>query len=189
MNEFNSTETLTNTYSNLNAQTKFRLDQINKIKDYFNSEIQRRRIMSKKLSKYIAAFDNFDKSLIVLSTASGRISVITLTGIITIPVGIANASVSLVFSLTTGIIKKMLTITRNKKKKHNKTAMLAKSNLNSIETLISQALIDLEIIHEEYKTIVNEKEGYDRIKESIRNIKGNDKKDGLSENNKNIRKK
>ena len=57
--------------------------------------------------------------------------------------------------------------------------MLAKSKLNSIESLMSQALIDLEIIHEEFKTIVNEKEKYDQMKESIRNKKGRDE---LSEN-------
>ena len=66
MNECNFIET-TNTHSNLSSQTKFRLNEINEIKDYFNSEIQERN-MSKKLSKYIAAFDYFDKALIVLST-------------------------------------------------------------------------------------------------------------------------
>ena len=57
---------------------------------------------------------------------------------------------------------------RNKKKKHNKIVMLAKSKLNSIETLISQALIDPEISHEKFKTIVNGKEKYERMKENIR---------------------
>ena len=78
-------------------------------------------------------------------------------------------------SLATGIIKKLLSITRNKTKKHNKIVMLAKSKLNGIETLISQALIYLEISHEEFKTIVNEKEKYEKIKEDIRMIKGSDK--------------
>ena len=68
------------------------------------------------------------------------------------------------FFLTTGIMKKLLKITRNKKRKHNETVMLAKSKLNSIETLISQALIDLEIRHKEFKTIVNEKEKYEDMK-------------------------
>ena len=76
MNECNSIETLSNTYSNLNAvalsdQTKFRINEIIKIKDYFYSEIQERKVMSKKLSKYIAAFDYIDKNLIVLSAISG----------------------------------------------------------------------------------------------------------------------
>ena len=68
------------------------------------------------------------------------------------------------FFLTTGIMKKLLKITRNKKRKHNETVMLAKSKLSSIETLISQALTDLEIRHKEFKTIVNEKEKYEDMK-------------------------
>ena len=66
------------------------------------------------------------------------------------PVGIAVASLTLILSLTTGIIKKLPSITRNKKKKHDKILMLAKSKLNSIETLVSQALTDMEKSHEEF---------------------------------------
>ena len=113
--------------------------------------------MSKKLSKCIAAFDYFDKTLILLSATSGGISINSFTSVIGVPVAIAIASFSLVFSLSTGIVEKLLKITINKKKKHNKIVMLAKNKLNGIETLISQALIDLEISHEEFKTIVNEK--------------------------------
>ena len=72
-------------------------------------------------------------------------------------VGIASASFTLIFSLTTEIIKKLLLITRNKKKKHDKILMLAKSKLDSIETLVSQALIDMEISHEEFNAIIREK--------------------------------
>ena len=71
------------------------------------------------------------------------------------PVGIASASFTLIFSLTTGIVKKLLNITRKKKKKHDKILMLAKSKLNIIETLVSQVLIDMEIMHEEFVTILN----------------------------------
>ena len=141
--------------------------------------------MNKRFSKYIAFFEYFDKSLIVLSSASGRISIISFTSVIGVSEGIAKASFSLVFSLTTRIIEKLLKISRNKKKKHNKIVVLAKSKLNSIETLISQALIDLEISHEEFKTIVNEKEKYEKMKEGIRNIKISDEKDELIENRKN----
>ena len=73
------------------------------------------------------------------------------------PVGIASASFTLIFSLTTGIIKKLLRITRNKNKKHDKILMLAKGKLDSIETLASQALIDMEISHEEFNAIIREK--------------------------------
>ena len=63
--------------------------------------------------------------------------------------------------------------------------MLAESKLNSIETLMSQVLIDLDISHEEFKTIVNEKEKYEQMKESIRNTKSRDE---LSKNSRDIRK-
>ena len=61
---------------------------------------------------------------------------------------------------------------------------MLKVNWNSIETLVSQALIDLEVSHEEFKTIVNEKEKYERMKEWIRMMKSSDE---LSRNNENIR--
>ena len=86
------------------------------------------------------------------------------------PVGIAGASFTLIFSLTTGIIKKLLSITRNKKKKHDKILMLAKSKLNSIETLVSQALIDMEISNEEFITTLKEKDKHKKMKESVRKI-------------------
>ena len=97
----------------MSDKTKFTLNEINKIKDYFNSEIQERKIMNKKLCKYIAAFDYFDKALIVLSTTSGQIIIISFTSFIGVPAGIASASFNLVFSLATGIIEKLLKITRN----------------------------------------------------------------------------
>ena len=140
--------------------------------------------MNKKLSEYIAAFDYIDKTLIVLSATSGGISIISFTSVIGIPAGLARASFTLAFSLTTGIIKKLLKITRKKKKKHNKIAMIAKSKLNSIENLMSQAIIDLDTSHEEFKTIVNEKEKYEQMNESIKNIKSRDE---LSENSRMIR--
>ena len=102
--------------------------------------------MTKKLSKYIAAFDHIDKTLIALSATSGGISIISFTSVIGIPAGLASASFTFIFSLTTGIVKKLLKVTREKKKKHNKIVRLAKSKLNSIENLMSQALIDLDRI-------------------------------------------
>ena len=76
----------------LSDQTKFRLNKINKIKDYFSSEIKERKKMSKKLSKYIPAFDYTDKNLIVLSATSGGISIISFTSVIGIPAGIASSN-------------------------------------------------------------------------------------------------
>ena len=143
--------------TNLTDQTKSRLNEISMIENYFNQEIYHRKFCCKKLSKYVAAFDYIDKVLIVLSATSGGVSIISLPSVIGATVGIAATSFSLIFSLTTGIIKKLLSITRNKKKKHDKILMLAKSKLDSIETLISQALIDIEISHEEFDTIMKER--------------------------------
>ena len=193
MNEFNSIETLTNTHLNLKLipltdQTKFRRNEINKVKDYFNSEIQERKTMSKKLSKYVAAFDCIGKTLIVLSATGGRIFTASFPTVIGAPIGIASAIFTLIFSLTARIIKKkLLKITRNKKKKHNKIVMLAKSKLNSIETLIPQALIDLDISHEEFKTTVDEKQRYEQMKENVKKIKSSDEKDKSGENSRNFR--
>ena len=90
------------------------------------------------------------------------------TSIVGAPVGIASASLTLFFSLTTGIVKKLLNITRKKKKKQDKILMLAKSKHNSIEILISQALIDIEVSHEEFITILNEKDKDEKMKVNLR---------------------
>ena len=150
-------------------QTKFRLSEIIGIENYFHQEINQRKSYSKKLNKYVTAFDCIDKVLIVLSETSGGVSIISFTSIIGVPAGIASASFTLIFSLTTGTAKTILNITRKKKKKHDKILLLARSKLNSVETLISQALIDMEISHEEFITFLNEKDIYDKIKNNLIN--------------------
>ena len=84
--------------------------------------------MSQRLGKYLASFDYFDKSLIVLSAASGSISIAFFATVIGASVEIASASFSLAFSLSTGFIKKLLKTTRNKKEKH-KIFLLPRSKL------------------------------------------------------------
>ena len=152
----------------MTEQTEISLNKITEIESYFYKEINQRKSCSKKLSTYVAAFDYIDKILIVLSATTGGVSICSFTSIVGAPVGIASASFTLIFSLTTGIVKKLLNITRNKKKKHDKILMLAKSKLNSIETLISQALIDREISHEEFVTMLKEKDKYEKMKENVR---------------------
>ena len=97
----------------LNDQQPFKWNKINEVKDYFVAEIKERELMSKRLSKHIAFCDYFDKSLIVLSATSGSISITSFATVIGTPVGIASASLSLTFSLFTGIIKK--TVKNNSK--------------------------------------------------------------------------
>ena len=112
-------------------------------------------------------FDYNDNILIALSATSGGVSIISFTSVVGAPVGIASASFTLIFSLTAGIIKKLLGTTRNKKKKHDKILMVAKSTLNNIET-ISQALTDMEISHEGFATILKEKDKSEKMKENLR---------------------
>ena len=160
MDEIDKTDT--------SEQTKLRLNEISKIQDYFNSEINQKKSCCKKLSKYVAAFDYVDKVLIVVSATSGGVSICSFTSVVGAPVGIARARFTLIFSLTTGIVRKLQSITRNKKKKHDKILMLAKSKLNSIETLVSQALTEMEISHKEFVAILKEKDKYEKMKENVR---------------------
>ena len=95
MNESNSIEAIDKT--NLTNQTKFRLDEISKIENYFMEEINQRKSCSKKLSKYVAVFDYIDQGLIVLSATSGGVSTILFTSIVGAPVGIVSASLTLLF--------------------------------------------------------------------------------------------
>ena len=106
--------------------------------------------------------------LIILSPTSAAVLFISFTSIVGAPVGIASVILSLCFSLTTEIVKKLLYITRKKKKKHNKILILDKSKLNSIETLAPQALIDMEISHEKFVRILKEKDKYEKMKGNLR---------------------
>ena len=149
--------------------TKYRLDESSKVKDYLNSKIKERKDIIKKISKYLVAFDYADKVFITLSASFG-----TLATVVGIPAGIAGASLTLIFTVTTAVVKTFLNITRKKKKKHNKIMALARNKLNVIENLISQALIDSEITHEEFSKLIYEKNNYEQIIDNIRNVKNVD---------------
>ena len=147
--EWNSYETH-NIYPNvgvsLNDQQQFRLNKINEIKE--------RELMSKGRSKYIGSFGYFDKLLIVLSVTTGSISIASFpTGT---PIGMVSANFSLAFLISTETVRKQLKTTRNKKKKHNKIVMLARSKLNSRASEISETLINNDISHEDFMSIKNE---------------------------------
>ena len=156
MDECNSHNIYRNLSANTSSEQKCRLNKINKIKYYFIAETKQREQMSKSLSNYIASFDYLDKSLIVLSVATCSISIASFPTVIGAPVGIISATFSLAFSITTGFVKTFLKTTRNKKKKHNKIVMLARSDINSIESKISEALINKQISNEDFVTIINE---------------------------------
>ena len=136
---------------------KYRLDEINKIRVYFNNEIKERKDIIKKLNKYLVSFDYLDKIFITLS-------------VVGIPAGITGASLTLVFTIGTGISKSLLKLTKKRKKKHNKIIVLAKNKLNTIDTLLSSALNDSEISHEGLSNLITEANIYENIKENIKEL-------------------
>ena len=150
---------------------KYRLNEINKIKDCFNHEISERKNIIKKLNKYTVTLNYLDKIFITLLASFGSLSVTSHATVLGIPLGITSASLTLLFTISTGINKSLLQMTKKKKKKQNKILALAKNKLNMIDTLLSSALHDSKISHEEFSNIITEKNIYENIKENIKEIK------------------
>ena len=122
----------------------------------------------KKLNKYIVGFDYLDKIFIALSASFSTLRIASYATVIGLPVGIAGSSLTSIFTVSTGINKSLLKVTKKRKKKHNKIIALAKSKLNTIDTLLSSALIDSKISHKEFTNIITEKNIYENIKENIK---------------------
>ena len=95
---------------------KYRLDEITKIKEYFENEIKERKDTIKKLNKYLVSFDYLDKIFFTLSASFGTLSIASHATVIGIPVGIAG---SLIFTISTDVNKSLLRVTKKRKKKHN----------------------------------------------------------------------
>ena len=169
-NDFKRTIELLKEYLKMNTANKYRLDEINKIRDYFNTEIKERKDIIKKLNKYLVIFDYLDKIFITLSASFGTLSIASYASVVDIPAGITGASLTLVFTIGTGISKSLLKLTKKRKKKHNKIIVLAKNKLDTIDTLLSSALNDSEISHEEFTNIINEENIYEIIKENIKSM-------------------
>ena len=149
---------------------KYRLDEINKIRDYFNNEINKRKDIIKKLNKYLVSCDYLDKIFITLSASFGTLSIASYASVVGMPAGIAGSSLTLIFTIGTGISKSLLKVTKKRIKKHNKIIALAKNKLNTIDRLLSSALNDSEISHEEFTNIITETNIYENIKENIKEL-------------------
>ena len=137
---------------------KYRPNEINKIRGYFNNEIKERKDLIKKLNKYLVSFDYLDKIFITLSASFGTLSIASYASVEGIPSSIAAASLTLVFTTATGISKSLLKLTKKRKRKHNKIIVLAKNKLNMIDTLLSSALND------EFTNIITEANSYENFK-------------------------
>ena len=146
---------------------KYKLDEISKIRDYFNNEIKEKKDIIKKLNKYIVSFDYLDKIFIALSASFVTLSIASYASVVGTSAGIAGSSLTLIFTIGTGINK---LLTKKRKKKHNKIIALAKNKLNTIDTLLSSALNNSEISHEEFSNIITEANIYENIKENIKKL-------------------
>ena len=142
--------------------SKYRLDEINKIKDYFNNEIKERKDIIKKLFKYLVTSDYLDKIFIALSASCGTLSIASYASVVGTPAGIAGSSLT--------ISKSLLKVTKKRKKKHNKIIALGKNKLSTIDTLLSSALNDSEISQEEFSNIITKANIYENIKENIEEL-------------------
>ena len=105
-----------------------------------------------------------------MSASFGTLSIASYAAVVGIPVGIAGSSLTLIFTIGTGLNKSLLRVTKKRKKKHNKIITLAKSKLNMIDTLLSSALNDSKISHEEFTNIITEKNTYENMKENIKDM-------------------
>ena len=90
---------------------KYRLDEINNIKDYFNNEIKERKDIIKKLNKYLVSFDYLEKIFVALSALFGTLSIASYASVVGAPAGITGSSLTLIFTKGTGISKSLLTVT------------------------------------------------------------------------------
>ena len=97
---------------------KYRLDEINKIKEYFDNEIKERKDIIKKLNKYLVCFDYLDKIFITLSASFSTLSIASYAAVVGIPVGIAGSSLTLIFTIGTGVNKSLLKVTKKKEKRN-----------------------------------------------------------------------
>ena len=116
----------------LTDANKYRLDEINKVRDYFNNEIKERKDIIKKLNKYLVSFDYLDKIFITLSASFGTLSIASYASVVGIPAGITGASLTLVFTIGTGISKSLLKLTKKRKKKHNNIIFLDSTKLKIV---------------------------------------------------------
>ena len=129
--------------------------------------------MSKKHKNVYRVLNYIEHLLILISTVAGCVSISTFTSLVGIPIGITSSAIRLKICVIISGIKKYKSIIKKKKKKHDKILSLAKSKLNSVQILISKALIDSNTTHNEFVFKDNVPKEFDDMKEEIKNF--NDK--------------
>ena len=146
----------------------YRLKKIDEVEKFLRDEISYRDQKYKKFKRHSTASSVSDTSIITTITALEIASVAALTTGVGLPISIVLASTGLLLGLGSAVIHKTQRIFDSKAKKHDKIKTLAESKLNTISSLVSKAVEDSHISHEEYQFILKEVEQYRIIKEQIR---------------------
>ena len=154
-----------------NLSQEFRLKKIDETRTYLIEEINRNELVSKKHKKVCTTLNYIEHVLILVSTITRCVSIFVFASLVGIPIGFTSSAIGLIICAVTSGIKKYKSIIKKKKKKHDKIVLLAKSKLNSIEVLISKALIDSVISRDEFVLISNVLKKYNEMKEEIKNLK------------------
>ena len=152
-----------------NISQEFRLKNIGETRNCLIDEINRNELISKKHKKVCTTLNYIQHSLILISTITGCIFISAFASLVGIPIAITNSAVGLTSCVLTAASKNYKSIIKKKKKKHDKIVLLAKSKLNSMEVLISKALIDSVISHEEF-VLINVLKQYNEMKKEIKNL-------------------
>ena len=154
-----------------NISQEFRLKNIDETRNYLIDEINRNKLISKKLTKFCTTLNYIEHFLIIGSTITRCFPISAFAFLVGIPIGVTSSAIGLKICPITAAIKKYKSMIKKNKKKHDKIVLLAKSELNSIEVLISKALIDSVISHDEFVLINNAIKEYDEMKGEIKNLK------------------
>ena len=152
-----------------NISQEFRLKNIDEKRNYLIEEINQNELVSKSHKKVYIVLNYIGHLLILISTVNECVSISAFASLVGIPIGITSSAIGLNICGITAGIKKYKSIIKRKKNKHDKILSLAKSKLNSTVVLISKALIDLNISHDEFLLTNNVPKELDDTKEELKN--------------------
>ena len=150
---------------------EFRMKNIDETRNYLLEEIKQNELISRNHKTSCTTLNYIAHFLILASKTTGCISISTFASLIVIPIVITSPAIGLKICAITAGIKKYKSIIKKNKKKHDKIVWLAFSKLNSIEVLISKALIDSVISHDEFPLKNNVSKEYDKMRKGIKNLK------------------
>ena len=154
-----------------NISQELRLENIEETINYFIKEIEQNELISKKYKKTCATLSYLENLLVLASVVTRCLLMSAFASLLGIPMGITSSTIRLkICTIATGI-KECKSITKKKKKKHDKIVPLAKNKLNSIEVLISKDLTDSYFSHNEFVLVYNVLNEYNDIKKEINNLK------------------